>query len=156
MSLTIADKMIVSMHFKLSDDDGNVLDSSENKDPLAYLHGVGHIIPGLEKELTGKVTGDILQVRVEPDEGYGVSISELVQSVDRSAFSGIDSLEVGMTFKAEGTDGSERPVVVKAIEGDVVTIDSNHPLADKVLHFDIQIIEVRQATAEELSHGHAH
>lgn len=156
MSLMIDDKLVVNMHYKLSDNDGNMLDSSEGAEPMAFLHGAGNIIPGLEKSLTGKIAGDSLKVRVEPADGYGEISPELVQTIAKSAFEDAEAVEVGMAFQAESPDGSTQHIVVKKIEGDEVTIDANHPLAGVVLNFDIDIISVRAATEEELSHGHAH
>ncbi len=156
MSLLIGDNLVVSMHYKLTDDDGTVLDSSEGSEPLAYLHGSGNIIPGLEKALVGKVEGDSVQVKVEPAEGYGDVDPELVQTVNKAAFEGVESIEAGMAFQAEAPDGSVRSIVVKETNGDDVTIDANHPLAGFILHFDVEIVGVREATEEEVAHGHAH
>ena len=156
MALLIGDNLVVSMHYKLTDDDGNVLDSSEGSDPLSYLHGARNIIPGLEKALTGKVEGDTLQVRVEPDEGYGDPMPELVQTLEKSAFQGVDSVEVGMVFQAQGQDGTTQRVVVKKVDQEQVTVDANHPLAGVVLNFDIEIIGVREATDQEISQGRVH
>ena len=155
MSLMIGDKMVVSMHYTLTDDDGNVLDSSEGSDPLSYLHGANNIIPGLEKALIGKMANDALQVKVDPAEGYGEKISELIQQVDKAAFQGVDNLEAGMAFEAQGENGQVQRVVITEIEGDQVTVDGNHPLAGVTLNFDVKIINVRDATDEELSHGRA-
>jgi len=156
MSLLIGDNLVVSMHYKLTDNDGNVLDSSEGAEPLTYLHGSGNIIPGLEKELLGKVEGDSQQVKVEPAEGYGEINPELIQTVDKAAFQGVESVEVGMSFEAQASDGSVQHIVVKSIEGEVVTIDANHPLAGVTLNFDVEIVSVREATEEEIDHGHVH
>jgi len=156
MSLLIGDKLVVSMHYKLTDDDGNVLDSSEGSEPLAYLHGSGSIIPGLEKAMVGKIQGDSLKVKVEPADGYGEVNEELIQAVNKSAFDGVDSIEPGMAFEAQAPDGSRQRILVKEVNGDEVTIDANHPLAGFVLHFDVEIVGVREATEEEVSHGHAH
>ena len=156
MSLMIGDNLVVSANYKLTDDDGNVLDSSEESEPLVYLHGADNIIPGLEKALVGKVKGDSLKVRVEPAEGYGEVDPDLIQTVEKAIFQGVESVEVGMTFEAEAPDGSVQPIVVKKVDGDQVTIDVNHPLAGVVLHFDVEIIGVREATEEEVAHGHAH
>jgi len=156
MSLLIDDNLVVSMHYKLTDDDGNVLDSSEGSEPLSYLHGARNIIPGLEKALVGKVEGDSLQVRVEPAEGYGEVMPDLIQTIERADFQDVESVEVGMAFEAKAPDDSVQRIVVKKVDGDEVTIDSNHPLAGVVLHFDIEIVGVREATEEELAHGHAH
>ena len=156
MSLLISDNLVVSMHYKLSDADGNVLDSSEGAEPLAYLHGAGNIIPGLEKALVGKVEGDALQVKVAPEDGYGEINPELMQTVDKAAFEGVDTVEPGMQFESQAPDGSVQHIVVKEVEGDEVVIDANHPLAGVELHFDVEIVEVRVAVEEEIAHGHVH
>tara|TARA_R110002074_G_C12212860_1_gene636463 strand:+ start:229 stop:699 length:471 start_codon:yes stop_codon:yes gene_type:complete len=156
MSLMIGDKMVVSMHYTLTDSEGTVLDSSEGTDPLSYLHGAGNIIPGLEKALVGKVVDDALQVEVSPAEGYGEVIPDLKQVVDKSAFQGVDSLEEGMSFEAQGPNGEVQRVVIAKVEGDQVTVDGNHPLAGVTLNFDVKIVGVRDATEEEISHGHVH
>ena len=156
MSLLIGDKLVVSIHYKLTDDNGNIIDSSEGKDPLNYLHGANNIIPGLEKALVGKTQGAKLQVKVDPAEGYGVVKPELVTQVERSLFEGVDPLEVGMIFQAQAPDGSNQQIVVKKIEDDKVTIDANHPLAGVNLNFDVEVINVREASEEELAHGHVH
>jgi FKBP-type peptidyl-prolyl cis-trans isomerase SlyD len=156
MSLLIGDNSVVSMHYMLTGDDGNVLDSSEGSEPLAYLHGAGNIIPGLENALVGKTEGDTLQVSIEPAEGYGEVMQDLIQTIGRAAFQGVESVEVGMAFESQAPDGTVQHIVVKNVEGDEITIDANHPLAGVVLHFDIEIVGVRDATEEEITHGHAH
>ena len=156
MSLLIGDKLVVSIHYTLTDNEGNVLDSSEGAEPLTYLHGAGNIIPGLEKALVGKVEGDTQQVTVQPAEGYGEVMSELMQTVDKAAFQGVESVEVGMSFEAQTSDGSVQHIVVSKVDGDQVTVDANHPLAGVVLNFDVEIVSVREATEEEIAHGHVH
>lgn len=156
MSLPIGDATIVSIHYKLTDTEGAVIDSSEGADPLKYLHGAGNIIPGLESALAGKTQGDSLQVVVSPDQGYGEHQPELVQVVPLSAFQGVDDVEVGMAFNAQGADGSERRIVVREVDGENITVDGNHELAGIDLHFSVDIVDVREATDEEKSHGHAH
>ena len=156
MSLLIGDKLVVTIHYKLTDNSGNVIDSSEGKKPLTYLHGAKNIIPGLEKPLVGKTQGAKLQVKVDPIDGYGVVRPELTTVVERSLFQGVETLEVGMTFEATAPDGSRQQVVVKKVEEDKVTIDANHPLAGVTLNFDVEVVGVREATQEELSHGHVH
>lgn len=156
MSLLIGENSVVSLHYKLTDDAGNVLDSSEGAEPLAYLHGAGNILPGLEKALAGKGEGDALHVRIEPAEGYGEINPEGIKTIERSAFGGVDSVEVGMAFEAKAPDGTTQRIVVKKVEGEHVTIDLNHPLAGVTLNFDIRIMGVREATEEERTHGHAH
>ena len=156
MSLLIGDKLVVSMHYKLTDDAGTVLDSSEGNEPLSYLHGAGNIIPGLEKELTGKTEGATLQVTVPPAEGYGEVREELIQTVSKEAFQGVESVEAGMAFEAQGPEGQVQRIVVKSVDGDQVTIDGNHPLAGMTLNFDVEVVGIREATEEEIAHGHAH
>ena len=156
MSLLIDDNLVVSMHYKLSDDDGNVLDTSEGATPLTYLHGAGNIIPGLENALKGKTEGDNVQVKVQPADGYGEVNPELVQVVQRESFQGVEKVEAGMAFEAQRQDGSAQRIVVTKVDGDNITIDANHALAGRVLHFDVDIVEIRDATKEELDHGHVH
>jgi len=153
--MQIAEKTVVSIHYTLTNAEGETLDSSNGQDPLAYLHGAGNIIPGLENALVGKTVGDSLQVTVEPEEGYGPVRDELVQDVDRSAFSGIEDIQTGMQFMAQ-TPWGEQPVTVVKVEGDSITLDGNHPLAGQTLTFDVEVVEIRDATDEEVEHGHAH
>lgn len=156
MSQPIANNSVVSIHYELTDDEGTVLDSSRGREPLAYLHGAGNIIPGLEQALTGKVENDSVKVRVEPNDGYGEIIPELIQVVPLAAFQGVETVEVGMAFEAEAPNGHIQRVVVKDVEGDQVTIDANHPLAGMALNFDVDVVSVRDATEEEIAHGHVH
>jgi FKBP-type peptidyl-prolyl cis-trans isomerase SlyD len=155
MSLLIGDDLVVSMHYKLTDDDGNELDSSEGYEPMSYLHGAGNIIPGLEKALTGKVEGDAFLVKVEPSEGYGEVIQDLIQTVEKEAFQDAETIEAGMIFEANAPDGSVQRIMVTKVEGDEITIDSNHPLAGVTLNFDVKIVGVRKATAKEIADGYA-
>ena len=122
MSLLIGNNLIVSIHYKLTDENEQVLDSSERADPLAYLHGAGNIIPGLENALTGKIQGDSLKVKIEPKDGYGEIIPEMVQKVDKSAFKGADNIEAGMAFEAQTPDGNMQRIMVTKVDGDEVTI----------------------------------
>lgn len=154
MSLLIGDNSVVRMHYTLTNSDGEVLDSSSGGEPLAYLHGAGNIIPGLERELTGKVTGDSLTVVVAPEDGYGEVHEELFQVVPREAFQGIDTIEPGMNFQAQGEGGQVQSIVVAKVDGDQITVDANHPLAGVQLHFDVEIVEVRDASAAEIAQGH--
>lgn len=156
MTLLVGDNLVVSMHYTLKDNEGNVIDTSAGAEPLTYLHGAGNIIPGLEKALVGKTQGDSLQVSVEPAEGYGELQPELIQVVDRAAFEGIDNIEAGMAFQAQSPDGNIQRIVVRSVDGDQVTVDGNHPLAGADLHFDVEITSVRAATEEEVAHGHPH
>lgn len=146
---------VVTIHYTLRDDANEVIDSSAGGEPLAYLHGHGNIIPGLERELTGKSVGDHLEVSVPAADGYGEYDRALVQKVPRRALKGIAHLKIGMRLQAE-TEHGQRPVTVTRIAGDMVTLDGNHPLAGRKLRFDVEITAVRAATAEELAHGHVH
>ncbi|MGB0669692.1 MAG: FKBP-type peptidyl-prolyl cis-trans isomerase [Porticoccaceae bacterium] len=152
--MTIKDNSAVSFHYTLTDDDGQQLDSSVGKEPLAYLHGAGNIIPGLENALTGKAVGDAMTVAVAAAEGYGEVQKELIQDVPRSSFQGIDEIEVGMQFEAQTGQGGPVPVTVTAVTDEMITVDGNHPLAGKNLNFDVTIEAVRDATEEELERGH--
>ena len=154
--MTIKENSAVSFHYTLTDDDGQTLDSSAGKDPLAYLHGAGNIIPGLESALEGKKVGDAMTVSVRAAEGYGEVQKELIQEVPRESFQGVDSIEVGMQFEAHSGQGGNVPVTVTEVTDTIVTVDGNHPLAGKNLTFDVSIEEVRDATEEEQAHGHVH
>lgn len=153
--MAVAPDCVVTIHYTLKDDAGTVLDRSSPEEPLAYLHGHGNIIPGLEKELDGKESGDALTVTLAPAEGYGEYDDRLVQSVPRRALQGIKDVKPGMRLQAQTEEGP-RAVTVTKVVSDMVTLDGNHPLAGKSLHFDVQIEDIRPATEEELSHGHVH
>jgi FKBP-type peptidyl-prolyl cis-trans isomerase SlyD len=153
--MEVADQHVVRIHYTLTDDTGDVLDSSSEGEPLTYLHGSGNIIPGLERELSGKRAGDTLQVKVDPADGYGEHREELVQAVPKSAFEGIENIEPGMRFEASGPEGSQ-VVMVTEVSDDTVTVDANHALAGEILNFDVEIVDVRVAEPEEIEHGHVH
>jgi FKBP-type peptidyl-prolyl cis-trans isomerase SlyD len=154
--MNIQNNSAVSFHYKLTDDDGINIDSSEGQEPLDYLHGAGNIIPGLEKALEGKTIGDSLTVAVSAAEGYGEVQKELIQEVPREAFQGIDTIELGMQFEAQTGQGGAVPVTVIAVTDELVTVDGNHPLAGKNLNFDVTIEAVREASEEEIARGHLH
>lgn len=145
------------MHYTLKNDDGDIMDSSEGHEPLAFIQGIGNIIPGLEKHLEGKVKGDKLKATVTPDEAYGERTEEQIAKVPLENFQsdGEEQLEVGMQVQVESNQGATIALVTE-IEGNDVTLDLNHPLAGETLHFDVEIMDVRDATQEELDHGHAH
>jgi len=153
--MQIAARTVATFHYTLTDDAGKVIDSSSGHDPLAYLHGAGNIVPGLEKALEGRQAGGKFDVVVSPEEGYGEPNEMLIQTVPREAFQGVDELEVGMAFQAQTPQGAIS-VVVSKIEDGQVTVDGNHPLAGQNLHFAIEVVEVRDASLEELTHGHVH
>ena len=143
---------VVSIDYTLTDNEGQVIDTSEGREPLAYLHGHGNIIPGLENALEGKTEGEELQVKVQPEEGYGPHRQELVQTVSMEAFAGMDKAEPGMKFNAESAQGP-LVVTVTKIEGEQVTIDANHDLAGQELNFDVTVRDVREATDAEKDAG---
>ncbi len=152
----VAAGKVVGFHYTLRNDSGAVVDSSQGGEALSYLHGAGNIVPGLENALTGKKIGDQLKVKVSPSEGYGERFEEGVQQIPRDQFPpGID-IQVGMQFGAEGPDGSPVPVWVIGIAPDTVTIDFNHPMAGQNLNFEVAIASVRDASPEEMQHGHPH
>ena len=153
--MKIAARTVVQFHYTLTDDAGTVIDSSRGNEPLAYLHGQGQIVPGLEKVMEGKVKGDAFKVAVSPEEGYGQRVEALLQTAPRSMFPPDMEPEVGMQFQAESNMGPVM-VTVMAVEGDQVTLDGNHALAGQTLHFDVEVTSVRDATIEEMQHGHAH
>jgi FKBP-type peptidyl-prolyl cis-trans isomerase SlyD len=151
----IAADVVVLIHYTLKDDDGKVLDSSAGGEPLAYIQGHGNLVSGLEKALEGKTQGDRVEVTLAPEEGYGTRSEALVQRVPKRSMQGSGEIRKGMQFQAQ-TDEGVRVFTVTAVVGDMVTLDGNHPLADQTLHFDVEVVEVRDATAEELEHGHVH
>jgi FKBP-type peptidyl-prolyl cis-trans isomerase SlyD len=153
--MTIAEKKVASIEYTVKNDKGEIIDSSVGAEPLVYLHGANNIVPGLEIALLGKKSGDEVSIVVSPDEGYGEYHEEAIQQVPKESFEGVDTLEVGMAFTAQTEQGPVN-VIVKSVEEDTVTIDGNHPLAGQELYFDVVIKEVRDATAEEIEHGHAH
>jgi FKBP-type peptidyl-prolyl cis-trans isomerase SlyD len=147
---------VVTIDYTVTDGQGGEIDSSRDGDPLVYIHGVGHLIPGLEKEVEGKSAGDTLTVVVPPEEAYGQRDEALRQVVARDQFEDPDKLQVGMQFEAQGEENDSEVVTVVAIEGEEITLDANHPLAGITLHFEVSIVEVRDASQEELDHGHVH
>lgn len=149
--MQIVDRCVVAIHYTLTNDRGETLDSSQGGEPLAYLHGMGNLVPGLEKALTGRKAGDTLSVKVPPQDGYGERDAKLIQQVPRRAFQGVRDLKPGMRFNSNGA-----AVTVTRVMGDMVTIDGNHALAGETLNFEVEITEVRAATEEELAHGHVH
>lgn len=154
--MKIAENCVVSIHYRLTNDEGEELDASADGDPMVYLHGADNIIPGLEDALEGRGVGDQLEVTVQPEDAYGPLDPDLVQVVPRSAFKGVDKLEPGMQFQMEDPEGHVQEITIQEIKGQEVTIDANHPLAGQVLHFAVTVEAVRRATAEELDHGHVH
>ncbi len=153
--MKIAKNKVVSIDYVLTDAKGEVLDKSSKGRPLAYIQGAGNIIPGLAKAREGTGAGDSFKAQIPHKEAYGERDDELLQVIPKSDFGGISDLKVGMELEAESEDGVRIITVIK-IEGDQVTVDGNHPLAGVDLTFDVNVVEVRDATSEELSHGHVH
>jgi FKBP-type peptidyl-prolyl cis-trans isomerase SlyD len=152
--MQISKNKVVSIHYTLKDNDGVTLDSSLGGSPLMYIQGIGSLIPGMEEGLEGKSKGDKVQIHVTPEKGYGLRDENLVQQVPRSAF-GNQDVEVGMRFRAETGTGVQ-VVTVTEVTPNSVTVDGNHPLAGVDLYFTVEVMDVRQATPEELAHGHVH
>ena len=153
--MQIAENTVASFHYTLTNDAGEVLDTSRGRDPLVYLHGAGNIVPGLEEAMAGHKAGDSFKVDVAPEDGYGNHHEGLVQDVPRAAFQGVDEIEPGMSFQANTPQGVHSVTVTK-VTSDTITVDGNHPLAGQTLHFDVEVTAVRAASAEELQHGHVH
>jgi len=153
--MQIESNSVVTLHYTLKDNDGNIIDQSDDGSFL-YLHGAMNIIPGLENALTGKSAGDEVSVTVSPEEGYGAKDPERIQEVPKEMFENSDEIAVGTQFHAQSPDGGAIVVTVTEVKDDVVVIDGNHALAGVDLNFDVKVIEVRQASEEEMAHGHVH
>lgn len=155
--MKIAQNRVVQMHYKLTDEEGRTIDTSEGRDPLAYIQGIGNVIPGLEDALEGKSKGDKLEVTIAPEDGYGNRNEEMVQTVPKSGFKaeGDEQLIAGMQVQIETNNGPSIAMVTK-IEDENVFLDLNHPLAGVTLNFDIEVVDVRASTDEEIEHGHVH
>ena len=151
--MQISDSKVVTLNYTLKDDDGNLIDQSQDGQ-FVYLHGAQNIIPGLEIALTDKAKGDKVTVRIEPKEGYGEYSEKMIQNVDKAMFDAEQELEVGQQFHAETPEGQMVTVTIKAVEENEITVDGNHPLAGVHLNFDVEIMDVREASAEEVEHGH--
>jgi FKBP-type peptidyl-prolyl cis-trans isomerase SlyD len=153
--MQVSEHKVVTLNYEVVDDQGQLTDRSEDDGPLAYIHNTGQLIPGLENALEGRSQGDRLSIDVPPDQGYGERDEEGVQTVSRDQFDDDAAIEAGMQFEAQDDDGHQIVTVV-GVDDDNITLDTNHPLAGKTLHFEVEIIEVRDATPEELDHGHVH
>src|SRR5690554_2510404 len=154
--MLIANQHVVSIDYTLSNDAGEVLDSSNGAEPLVYLHGAGNIIAGLENALAGKKVNDELEVSIEPEDAYGEYSAELITTLGREMFEGVDELQVGMQFHASAPDGGMQIVTIREIDGDDVIIDGNHPLAGQQLNFKVKVVDIRAASEDEIAHGHVH
>ncbi|CAH6804680.1 FKBP-type peptidyl-prolyl cis-trans isomerase SlyD [Vibrio chagasii] len=153
--MKIEKNVVVSVAYQVKLEDGVVVDQSTAEAPLDYLHGHNNLITGLEKELEGKVAGDKFSTTVTPEDAYGEHNDALVQRVPADVFQGVEQIEVGMRFLAD-TDQGPIPVEVTEVDGDEVVVDGNHMLAGQTLTFDVEVVAVREATEEEVQHGHVH
>lgn len=151
--MQITKNKVATFDFQVTDDGGLVLDSSEQHGPFAYVHGIGYLIPGLEEALEGREAGEAFSISIPPVKAYGERDDALVQTLAKEQFAGIRDLHVGMRLEAHYDDGP-RAMTVTRIDDESVTIDGNHPLAGMTLNFDVTVVEVREATSEELAYGH--
>ena len=149
--MQISKHKVASIHYTLKDQEGQIIDTSSGKEPLVFIQGIGNLIPGMEDGLEGKKLGDKFNIKVSPEKGYGVKSDDLIQKVPRSAF-GDQHIEKGMQFQTNHGN----VVTVTNVGLSEITVDGNHPLAGVELHFDVEVMSVREATAEELEHGHVH
>ena len=154
--MSISKNKVVSIHYTLKNDNGDIIDKSEKDSPLSFIFGIGSIIAGLEKELEGKAVGDKFDTRIDPKEGYGERRDELVQVVPKEHLGDIEELQEGMQLQGQSENGDIMIFTVAKIEGNNITLDSNHPLAGVALNFSVEVVEVRDATSEEIDHGHVH
>ena len=153
--MQIGDQKVVTLHYTLTDNDGKVIDKSEDGS-FAYLHGASNIIPGLEDALTGKTAGEEMSVSVSPEQAYGVRDESMLQQVPKNMFEDTSQIAVGTQFHAQGPNGEMLVVTVMDVQEEHVVVDGNHPLAGVELNFDVKIIDVRDASEEEVEHGHVH
>lgn len=155
--MKIGQNKVAEIHYTLKNDNGDTLDSSDGREPLAYIQGIGNLIPGLETALEGKQKGDKFEAVIPPEDAYGQRSNDFIHKVPKENFQGEGDEELvpGMQVQVETNNGPAIAIVTK-VDGDEVTLDMNHPLADMTLHFDVEIMSVREATEEEVSHGHVH
>jgi len=156
MTLAISDDHVVTIHYRLTLDDGSIADESFGGDPLVYLHGARNIVPGLERQLAGKMKGDKVEAVVPANEGYGEYDPTAEQTVPKTAFPPNVDLQVGMSFQTRARNGQAMPVWIRAIKDDQVVVSANHPMAGQRLNFTVEVLDVRAATREEKQHGHVH
>ena len=152
--MKIADDFVVFMHYTLTNDQGQTIDTSVGGNPMPYLHGHNNIVPGLEKAMNDLAVGESTKVTVQPEDAYGLVIDEAIQTIPVNAFEGVEEIEPGMQFQTEGPEGQVQVITIKEIKDDGIVVDGNHPLAGQVLNFEVEVAEIREATAEELEHGH--
>ncbi len=151
--MQIATNTVASFDYTLTDDEGRVLDTSDGREPVSYLHGAGSLLPKLETALEGQSAGESVAVTVPAADAYGERDERLVQDVPLSLFKGIETVEKGMRFQVSTPEGQQQDVTVIGVDADTATVDANHPLAGKALNFELRIVEVRDATDAELKNG---
>lgn len=156
MSEMIGSGKVVGMAYSLKNDAGEVIDQASHAEPFLYIHGASQIVPGLEEALVGLKISDKKDISVSPDAGYGPVIPGLRMTVKKTQFPGVENIEVGMQFQAQSPEGHGMLFTIVELVDDDVTIDGNHPLAGETLHFAVEILSMREATEEEMSHGHVH
>ncbi len=149
--MIVSKDSVVSIHYTLRDNDGNILDSSTGREPLNYIHGRGNLIIGMEEGIEGKSSGDQFNLKISPEKGYGLKNEQLVQKVPIKSF-GDQKVEAGMQFNTQ----NGQVVTVTVVDKESVTVDANHPLAGVALNFEVEVVSVREATQEEIDHGHVH
>ncbi len=154
--MAIKDNQVVTLNFTLKDESGQIIDSTTDENPFSYLSGNDQVLPKLEENINSMIIGSKKNVILEPEDAYGRYREEAVQQVSRSEFPQGMEIEEGMSFMADTPDGKHLSFTVKKVDGDDVTVDFNHPLAGKKLEFDLELLDVRDATPEELQHGHVH
>lgn len=153
--MNITENAVVQMHYKLTNKEGQLLDTSEGREPLTYMHGKQMLIPGLENQLNGKEVGNKFVAEVPATEAYGTKSPDMIHVVPKGNFKGDGELAEGLQIQIDTDQGTQMAVITK-VEGEDVTIDMNHPLAGMDLSFDVEIVDVREATKEEIEHGHVH
>jgi FKBP-type peptidyl-prolyl cis-trans isomerase SlyD len=155
MTHKIKANTVVTLSYTLRDDDGELIDQSQDGSPLLYLHGARNIVPGLEEQLEGVAEGESIKATVSPEKGYGPRIGE-AQEVPRSLFPSDAELAAGMQVIAHDDQGRQIPFFITGISEETITVDPNHPLAGETLHFEVTIESLREASDEEIEHGHPH
>ena len=151
---SIVDGNVVEMNYKLTDDAGNLIDTTEGFSPLAYIQGKQNIIPGLEKELLGKKAGDKFSATIKPEDAYGLRSDDMTQAVPKEQFGpNAENIAIGTEINVEDQDGNPFTVTVADVKENEIILDANHPLAGITLHFEVEVVSVRDATSEELNKG---
>jgi len=154
--MPLKSNQVITINFILKDTDGNIIEATTTDNPFSFISGGQQILPKLEENILSMLIGSKRTVVLEPEEAYGVYDDSALQHVNRSEFPEDTDLQEGMSFVADAPDGQQLPFVIKSVDGENITIDFNHPLAGQTLTFDVELLSLRDATLEELSHGHVH